>query len=132
MTRRPPPPARWHRPSPLPQRCPTKDGSDPVADLAVGDWQDVKVTLSGDMDGLTAGFHLKLIDLSADASSFRIYATAIARHNATWNGCDYAPGCAEPSGFAEDINAMFPSATGSDYYPLEDWLIDEEPTSSRA
>jgi 2',3'-cyclic-nucleotide 2'-phosphodiesterase (5'-nucleotidase family) len=103
-----------------------KDGANPIANLAVGDWQDVKVTLAGEMDGLTAGFHLKLIDLSADASSFRIYATAIARHVATYNGCDYAPGCAEPSGFAETLAADFPSATGADFVPLETGLIDEQ------
>lgn len=104
----------------------SKDGSAAVADLAVGDWQDVKVTLTGEMDGLTAGFHLKLIDLAPDASSFRVYATAIARANATWNGCDYAAGCAEPDGFAEQIAAEFPSATGSDFFPLQNGLIDEQ------
>ncbi|MDQ3443500.1 MAG: alkaline phosphatase family protein, partial [Chloroflexota bacterium] len=103
-----------------------KDGGDSVADLAVGDWQDVKVTLAGEMDGLTAGFHLKLLDLAEDASTFRIYATSIARFNATYNGCDYEDGCAEPTGFAEDISTSFPSATGSDYYPLEHGLIDED------
>lgn len=103
-----------------------KDGTDAVADLAVGDWQDVKVTLAGEQDGLTAGFHLKLIELAGDASTFRIYATSIARFNATYNGCDYAAGCAEPGGFAEDIATWFPSATGADFYPLEHGLIDEE------
>ncbi|MDQ3541607.1 MAG: alkaline phosphatase family protein, partial [Chloroflexota bacterium] len=103
-----------------------KDGGDSVADLAVGDWQDVNVTLAGEMDGLTAGFHLKLLELAEDASTFRIYATSIARFNATYNGCDYEDGCAEPTGFAEDIATFFPSATGSDYYPLEHGLIDEE------
>ncbi|MBA2574771.1 MAG: alkaline phosphatase family protein, partial [Nocardioidaceae bacterium] len=102
-----------------------KDGSAAVADLAVGDWQDVKVMLTGEMDGLTAGFHLKLIDLSPDASSFRIYSTAIARANASYNGCNYADGCAEPDGFAERIASGFPSATGSDYFPLQNGLIDE-------
>ena len=103
-----------------------KDGGDSVADLAVGDWKDVKVTLAGEMDGLTAGFHLKLLDLAVDASTFRIYATSIARFNATYNGCDYEDSCAEPTGFAEDIATSFPSATGSDYYPLEHGLIDED------
>lgn len=73
----------------------TRDGSTALADLAVGDWQDVNVTPAGEMNGLTAGFHLKMIDLSPDPSSFRVYATAIARANATYNGCDYAEGCAE-------------------------------------
>jgi len=104
----------------------SKDGTAAVADLAVGDWQDVKVSLTGEMHGLTAGFHLKLIDLSPDASSFRVYATAMARANATYNGCDYADGCAEPGGFPEAIAADFPSATGSDYFPLQNGLIDEQ------
>lgn len=103
-----------------------KDGSNAVADLVTGDWQDIKVTLAGDQDGLTAGFHVKLLDLAPDAAQFRVYVTGIARFNATYNGCDYAPGCAEPSGFAETISADFPSATGSDYFPLEHGLIDEE------
>ncbi|MBA3274639.1 MAG: alkaline phosphatase family protein, partial [Chloroflexia bacterium] len=112
--------------SPVAAVAGSKDGVDAVADLAVGDWQDVKVTLAGEMDGLTAGFHLKLIGLADDASTFRIYATAIARHNATYNGCDYADSCAEPGGFAEEIASGFPSATGSDFFPLEHGLIDEE------
>lgn len=102
-----------------------KDGSSPVADLAVGDWQDVKVSLTGEMDGLTAGFYLKLTDLSADASQLRLYATSTNRANATYNGCDYAPDCAEPGGFAETIAADLPSATGSDYFPLQNGLVDE-------
>lgn len=101
------------------------DGSLAVADLAVGDWQDVKVSLTGDMEGLTAGFYLKLANLNHDASEFHLYATGTTRADATYNGCDYAPGCAEPSGFAETIAADYPSATGSDYFPLESGLIDE-------
>lgn len=58
--------------SPAADDVTAKDGSLAVADLSVGDWQDVKVTLDGELDGLTAGFHLKLIDLSEDASTFRI------------------------------------------------------------
>ena len=112
--------------SPVTDGTSAKDGSMAVADLAVGDWQDVKIALAGEEDGLTAGFHLKLIDLSEDASTFRIYASSIARYNATFNGCDYAPDCAEASGFAEDIATNFPSATGSDFFPLQDGLIDEE------
>ena len=112
--------------SPVTDDIADKDGAAAVADLAVGDWRDVKVTLGGELDGLTAGFHLKLVDLSEDASTFRIYASSIARFDATYNGCDYAPGCAEQSGFAEDLAANFPSAAGSDFFPLQDGLIDEQ------
>jgi 2',3'-cyclic-nucleotide 2'-phosphodiesterase (5'-nucleotidase family)/predicted AlkP superfamily phosphohydrolase/phosphomutase len=104
---------------------PGRDGSLAVADLAVGDWQDVKVTLTGEMEGLTAGFYLKLVNLNDDASEFRLYATGTARADATYHECDYAPGCAQPSGFAETIAADYPSATGSDYFPLQNGLIDE-------
>lgn len=103
-----------------------KDAATSVADLAVGDWQDVKVTLTGDMDGLTAGFHLKLIDLSPDASQVRLYATSISRNIASFNSCEISSECADPNWFAEQLTAEFPSPTGSDYFPLEHGLIDED------
>src|SRR5690606_32451025 len=46
--------------------------------------------------------------------------------NAAYAGCDYESGCSDPLGFAETINADFPSAIGSDFAPLEAGLIDEE------
>ncbi|MBA2519008.1 MAG: alkaline phosphatase family protein, partial [Chloroflexia bacterium] len=102
-----------------------KDGATAVADLAAGDWADIKVTLTGEAEGQTAGFHLKAIDIAPDLSQFRVYYTSIARANAAYNGCDDEPGCAEPLGFAETINAEFPSAVGADFAPLEAGVIDE-------
>ncbi len=103
----------------------SKNGLLSVANLAVGDWKDVKVTLIGGRAGQTAGFYLKLIEMAPDLSTFRLYFTSIARANATYNGCTYAPGCATPLGFEETLNASFPSSTAADFAPLEAGIIDE-------
>ena len=102
-----------------------KDGSAAVADLAAGEWADIKVQLLGSRVGQTAGFHLKAIDITPDLSQFRVYYTSIARANASYAGCTYAPDCAGPTGFAETLARDFPSATAADYAPLEARLIDE-------
>jgi 2',3'-cyclic-nucleotide 2'-phosphodiesterase (5'-nucleotidase family)/predicted AlkP superfamily phosphohydrolase/phosphomutase len=103
-----------------------KNGSASVADLAQGEWADVKVTLIGARAGQTAGFFLKAIDIAPDLSTFRIYFTSVARANATYNGCTYAPGCSTPLGFEETLNHDFPSSTAADFAPLEAGIIDED------
>lgn len=103
-----------------------KDGSDAVADLTAGEWADVKVELSGERSGQTAGFYLKPIEIAPDLSRFRLYYTSVARANATFNGCDHAPDCASPLGFEETLNADFPSPTAADFAPLEAGIVDEE------
>src|SRR5262245_18017024 len=103
-----------------------KDGNQAVAVLAEGEWADVKVTLTGGRAGQTAGFYLKAVDLSPDLSRFRLYFTSIARANATFNGCTYAPGCATALGFEETLNADFPSSTAADFAPLEAGIVDED------
>jgi len=103
----------------------TKDGSQAVADLQVGEWADVKVTLIGSFLGQTAGFYLKLIDLAGSASnvgSFKLYFTSVARANATYN----ALGAAGSAAFAETLNAEFPSSTAADFAPLEAGIVDED------
>ncbi|MBA3765087.1 MAG: 5'-nucleotidase C-terminal domain-containing protein, partial [Actinobacteria bacterium] len=52
--------------------------------------------------------------------------TSIARSNATYNGCTYAPGCSTPLGFEETLNARFPTATAGDFAPLEARIVDED------
>ncbi len=103
-----------------------KDGSQAVANLAQGDWADVKVTLIGSRAGQTAGFYIKAINIAPDLSQFRIYFTSVARANASYNGCTYSPTCATPLGFEEELNAMFPSSTAADFAPLEAGIIDED------
>ena len=103
----------------------SKNGAAKVADLAVGDWADVKVTLVGALAGKTAGFYLKLINLAGSASSissFKLYFTSVARANATYN----ALGAAGSAAFEETLNASFPSSTAADFAPLEAGIIDED------
>ncbi len=102
-----------------------KDGSTAVAGLEAGDWADIKVQLLGSRAGQTAGFHLKAIEIAPDLSQFRVYYTSIARANASYTGCTYAPDCAGPTGFAETLAQDFPSPTAADFAPLEARLIDE-------
>lgn len=102
-----------------------KDGNSAVADLAAREWADVKITLSGARAGQTAGFYLKAIEIAPDLSQFRIYFTSIARANASYNGCTYAPGCNTATGFEETLNHDFPSSTAADFAPLEAGIVDE-------
>jgi 2',3'-cyclic-nucleotide 2'-phosphodiesterase (5'-nucleotidase family)/predicted AlkP superfamily phosphohydrolase/phosphomutase len=103
-----------------------KNGAQAVANLGQGGWADVKVTLTGARAGQTAGFYLKAVDIAPDLSRFRVYFTSIARANASYLGCTYAPGCASPLGFEQTLNAQFPSSTAADFAPLEAGIIDED------
>ncbi|MGI8485737.1 MAG: 5'-nucleotidase C-terminal domain-containing protein, partial [Thermomicrobiales bacterium] len=97
-----------------------KDGTDAVGDVAAGDWLDVKVKLTGEREGQTAGLYVKPLDLTGDLSNFGLYYTPITRTNATYvDGGDSA-------GFEEALNANFPSATTPDFAPLEAGVIDED------
>jgi len=99
-----------------------KDGSDSVADLAAGDWADVKVTLDGALAGKTGGLFFKAIEIAPDLSNFRVYFTSITRSNATYN----ALGGAGSAAFEETLNAEFPSSTAADFAPLEAGIVDED------
>ena len=72
--------------------------------------------------GRTAGFHMKLIDLSADAETFRLYFTSVQRANATYN----ALGAAGSTAFEETLNKDFPTSTAADFAPLEAGIVDED------
>jgi 2',3'-cyclic-nucleotide 2'-phosphodiesterase (5'-nucleotidase family)/predicted AlkP superfamily phosphohydrolase/phosphomutase len=100
-----------------------KDGAQAAADLTLGEWADSKVTLvSGPFAGLTGGFLAKLIDLTPDASRFRLYFTSVQRANATYN----ALGPAGSSAFEETLNRDFPTSTAADFAPLEAGIVDED------
>ncbi|MGH3838422.1 MAG: alkaline phosphatase family protein, partial [Pseudonocardiaceae bacterium] len=99
-----------------------KDGSAAVADLAQGDWADVKVALIGPRDGQTAGFYVKAIDIAPDLSQFRVYFTSVARVNATYN----ALGAAGSAAFEETLAHDFPTSTAADFAPLEAGIVDED------
>ena len=98
-----------------------KDGSQSVANLAAGEWADIKVTLAGARAGQTAGFYLKAIDIAPDLSKFRIYFASIARSNASYN----ALGPAGSAAFEETLNATFPSSTAADFAPQEAGIVDD-------
>ena len=99
-----------------------KDGSQAAADLAAGEWADVKVTLTGGRAGQTAGFYLKAVDIAPDLSTFRVYFTSIARVNATYN----ALGSAGSAAFEETLARDFPTSTAADFAPLEAGIVDED------
>ena len=111
----------------------SKDGSQAAANLAVGDFRDVKLTgaqgLIGARAGQTADFYVKLITLSADLSSFKLYFTSVARAIAT---CATAACNALPAGGAgEDrlekyIADNLPGYIAADFAPLEARIIDED------
>jgi len=98
----------------------SKNGLAASANLAAGDWADIKVTLDGTLAGKTGGWFLKAIDIAPDLSQFRVYFTSIARANATYTGCSCA------ATFEETLNASFPSSTAADFAPLEALIVDED------
>ncbi len=100
-----------------------KNGALAVADLTQSQWADAKVTLvSGTFAGRTGGFLMKLIDLSADAETFRLYFTSVQRANATYNQL----GAAGSTAFEETLNKEFPTSTAADFAPLEAGIVDED------
>ena len=99
-----------------------KNGSAPAANLAQGDWKDVKVSLIGPRAGQTAGFSVKAIDIAPDLSKFRLYFTSVARVNATYN----ALGAAGSAAFEETLARDFPTSTAADFAPLEAGIVDED------
>jgi 2',3'-cyclic-nucleotide 2'-phosphodiesterase (5'-nucleotidase family)/predicted AlkP superfamily phosphohydrolase/phosphomutase len=100
-----------------------KDGAQAAADLTLGEWADSKVTLvSGPLAGRTGGFLAKLIDLTPDASRFRLYFTSVQRANATYN----ALGPTGSADFEETLNRDFPTSTAADFAPLEAGIVDED------
>jgi 2',3'-cyclic-nucleotide 2'-phosphodiesterase (5'-nucleotidase family)/predicted AlkP superfamily phosphohydrolase/phosphomutase len=99
-----------------------KDGGEAVADLAQGDWADVKVELIGARAGRTAGFYLKAIDIAPDLSQFRLYFTSVQRVNASYN----ALGPDGSADFEDTLARDFPTSTAADFAPLEGGIVDED------
>ena len=89
----------------------SKDGAAAVANLKRGELADVKVTISGGaLNGLTAGFLVKVEELTGDLSKVRLFHTSVARANATWASWPGEPGFT--GDFAEYLAQKFPSAPG--------------------
>jgi hypothetical protein len=111
----------------------SKDGSLKSADLAPGDFKEVKLRgadgLIGTRGGQTASFYVKLISLAPDLSSFRLYFTPVARVLAACatDACNALP----PGGAGEDrlekhIADNLPGYILSDPGPLQAGIIDED------
>ena len=101
-----------------------KNGSLAAANLAAGDWADVRLAgadgLIGSRAGQTAGFYVKLIGLTGGSgaiSSFKLYFTSVSRAIAT---------CACDPNFESTLVDMFPTSTAADFAPLEAGIIDED------
>ena len=110
-----------------------KDGNLASTNLAVGDFNEVKVTggdgLIGARAGQTAGFYVKLITLAPDLSSFKLYFTSVERIIAS---CATAACNALPAGGAgEDrlekyLAENVPTYVAADFAPEEARIIDED------
>ena len=102
----------------------TKSAADSVGILAKGEWADVKVTIQGGaLNGLTAGFLVKVEELTGDLSRVRLFHTSVSRATATW------PGFSEPGftgDFAEFLAQRFPTSTAADFAILESGITSEE------
>ncbi|MGH2483443.1 MAG: alkaline phosphatase family protein, partial [Candidatus Limnocylindria bacterium] len=101
-----------------------KDASQASANLAVGDWADVRLVgadgLIGARASQTAGFYVKLTSLAGSAgsvSSFKLYFTSVARAIAS---------CACDPNFESTLVDQFPTSTAADFAPLEAGIIDED------
>jgi 2',3'-cyclic-nucleotide 2'-phosphodiesterase (5'-nucleotidase family)/predicted AlkP superfamily phosphohydrolase/phosphomutase len=110
-----------------------KDGSQAAANLAVGDFTEIKLTgadgLIGARAGQTAGFYTKLISLEPDLSSFKLYFTSVERVIATCAtaACDALPaGGAGENKLEKYIADNLPTAIAADFAPLEARIIDED------
>jgi 2',3'-cyclic-nucleotide 2'-phosphodiesterase (5'-nucleotidase family)/predicted AlkP superfamily phosphohydrolase/phosphomutase len=110
-----------------------KDGSQASADLAVGDFKEIKLRgadgLIGARAGQTASFYVKLITLAPDLSSFKLYFTSVARVIATCStpACLSLPAAGPDSLRLENYLAdNFPGFIDADFAPLEARIIDED------
>jgi 2',3'-cyclic-nucleotide 2'-phosphodiesterase (5'-nucleotidase family) len=103
---------------------PDKDGNNAVANLKKGEWGDVKVKIvGGTRAGKTAGFLIKVEELTEDLAQVRLFHTSVARAIASWPGFPGEDGITD---FEEFIAAKFPSSTSADYAILESGIVSED------
>ena len=104
---------------------PTKNGSNAVATLSRGQWADVKVKIvGGALAGQTAGFLVKVEELTCDLSKVRLFHTSVTRAIATWKNWPGEPGFT--GDFAEYVAQKFPTSTAADFAILESGIVSEE------
>jgi 2',3'-cyclic-nucleotide 2'-phosphodiesterase (5'-nucleotidase family) len=104
--------------------APAKDGTAKVADLAQGQWADVKVKIDGGpLAGKTAGMLVRVETLTGDLSRVRLFHTSVSRANASWPGFPGEGGITE---FDEFLAQKFPTSTAADFAVLEAGVVSEE------
>ena len=104
---------------------PTKNGADGVATLEKGEWGEVKVAIvGGGSAGKTAGFLLKVEELTPDLSMVRLFHTSVARAFASWPSWPGEPGFV--GDFEEFVAKMFPPSTAADFAVLEAGIVSED------
>ena len=102
----------------------SKNGAAKVADLRKGQWGDVKVkVVGGSLEGKTAGFLVKVEELTKDLSRVRLFHTSVSRANASWPGF---PGSGGITAFDEFLAQKFPTSTAADFAVLEAGVVSEE------
>jgi 2',3'-cyclic-nucleotide 2'-phosphodiesterase (5'-nucleotidase family) len=104
---------------------PTKDGATGATTLEKGEWGNIKVSIvGGALAGKTAGYMIKVEELTPDLSMVRLFHTSVTRANASWPNW---PGEAGFSGdFEEFVAQMFPPSTAADYAILESGIVSED------
>lgn len=102
-----------------------KDGRQKVADLHRGEWGEVKIKIiGGALDGKTAGFLVKVEELTKDLSKVRLFHTSVTRATASWPSW---PGEAGFTGaFDEYVAQKFPVSTAADFAILEAGIVSED------
>jgi 2',3'-cyclic-nucleotide 2'-phosphodiesterase (5'-nucleotidase family)/predicted AlkP superfamily phosphohydrolase/phosphomutase len=110
-----------------------KDGNSAAANLAVGEFKEIKLKgadgLIGVRAGQSAGFYIKLTELAPDLSKFKLYFTSVQRVIATCKteACNALP----EGGTGEDrlekyLSDNFPTYIAADFAPLEARIVDED------
>ena len=103
----------------------TKSAADTVAILRKGEWADVKVKIvGGALNGLTAGFLIRVEELTPSLSRVRLFHTSVSRALATWPTWPGEPGFT--GDFAEFLAQRFPTSTAADFAVLEAGVVSEE------
>src|SRR4051794_25430903 len=110
----------------------SKNGALRDATLPVGKFQSIRLSgangLIGTRAGESAGFHVKLIKLSSNASDYKIYFTSIARGIATCStaACNALPaGAVGENKLEKYIADNLPPWSAADFAAEEAGLIDE-------
>jgi predicted AlkP superfamily phosphohydrolase/phosphomutase len=95
-------------------RAALQNGSGRVAELAAGEWAEVRLKLAAGVDkGRTAGFYVKLMRLAPDLSQVKFFVTAVSRVNA------------QPATLEDTLADNFPTRAGVGGPLAWDRLVDE-------